>query len=123
MRFGSKKDMLAIVSDACANCGISIEARDTLTAYINDLYRVNNAATSALNWRLISTLSQATKPDDMVLSACPPCSIFPQGRVMIWRAGILADNIKRGNDGPAHLRYPATLWRPVDTPDWSHFAP
>lgn len=47
----------------------------------------------------------------MIIAGCPPCAEFPEGRVMIWRADILARNLK--GPTPAHLRFPATHWMPM----------
>ncbi len=56
-------------------------------------------------WQAIDTMP----PDDrMVLAYCPPCVDFPNGRMMLWRASILAAQNERT---PHYLRYPATHWR------------
>jgi len=74
------------------------------------------AALSALDtvqkpgWRPIETLPS---DDTLVLAGCAPDTEFPQGRVMVWTASFLLDNIRRGNLTPEHLRYPAIGWLPI----------
>ncbi len=63
-------------------------------------------------WQPIETLKPS---DDLILAACPPCSEFPDGRVMIWKASMLPDNDRT----PRHLRFPATLWTALPMPPWS----
>lgn len=118
-RVNSRKDAEGLIDKACA-AGISVEERDGLRAYVVDLHQANHRTTTALNWRLISTLRESA-PDAMVLAACPPCGQFPEGRVMIWKTSILMDGLKRGNETPQHLRYPATLWKPLPVPNWEDY--
>lgn len=64
----------------------------------------------AHDWQPIETVP---KDDRLLMAWCPPCAEFPQGRMMIWKASILAFQDHRT---PRHLKFPATHWRPLPAP-------
>ena len=61
-------------------------------------------------WKSIET---APKDQTAFLAWCPPCAEFPDGRMMQWNGSILA---LQNDRTPAHLRFPATHWRPMPRP-------
>ena len=53
-------------------------------------------------------------PSDYELAWCPPCTKFPDGRIMIWSGRLLFG----ATCYPTldHLQYPATMWKPLVPP-------
>ncbi len=64
-------------------------------------------------WQPIETMPTG---EELILAWVPPDGGFPDGRMMIWKASILARQFEPGQRTPNHLQYPATRWMLLPAP-------